>query len=128
MITWEVEIVKEGKYLTKPDQYALVYTKGSSWISNLVVMKVLPNGLGLSRYGFSVSRRVGKAVVRNRVKRLFREISRQVPLQSGWDIILIARPAAATADYASLEKAVNNLLSRTQLLRREHEEVYLRTN
>ncbi len=120
--------MKEEKYLTKSDQYALVYTKGSSWINNLVVMKVLPNGLSLSRYGFSVSRRVGKAVVRNRVKRLLREISRQVPLQSGWDIIFIARPAAATASYASLEKSVNNLLSRTRFLRREHEKVCLKTN
>ncbi len=128
MITWEVEIVKEGKYLTKPEQYALVYNKGSSWISSLVVMKVLPNGLSLSRYGFSVSRRVGKAVVRNRVKRLLREILRQTPLQSGWDIIFIARPAAATADYATLEKSVNDLLSRARLLRREHEKVRLRIN
>ena len=128
MITWEVEIVKEGKHLTKPEQYALVYNKGSSRISSLVVMKVLANGLSLSRYGFSVSRRVGKAVVRNRVKRLLREILRQTPLQSGWDIIFIARPAAATADYASLEKSVNDLLSRARLLKRAYEKVYLRTN
>ena len=128
MITWEVEIVKEEKHLTKPEQYALVYNKGSSWISSLVVMKALPNGLSLSRYGFSVSRRVGKAVGRNRVKRLLREILRQTPLQSGWDIIFIARPAAATADYASLEKSVNDLLSRAQLLKRAYEKVYLRTN
>jgi len=128
MITWEVELVKEGKYLTKPEQYALVYNKGSSWISSLVVMKVLPNGLSLSRYGFSVSRRIGKAVVRNRVKRLLREILRQTPLQSGWDIIFIARPAAATADYATLEKSVNDLLSRARLLRREHEKVCPRIN
>ena len=128
MITWEVEIVKEEKHLTKPEQYSLVYNKGSSWISSLVVMKALPNGLSLSRYGFSVSRRVGKAVVRNRVKRLLREILRQTPLQSGWDIIFIARPAAATADYASLEKSVNDLLWRAQLLKRAYEKVYLRTN
>jgi len=120
--------VKEGKYLTKPEQYALVYNKGSSWISSLVVMKVLSNGLSLSRYGFSVSRRVGKAVVRNRVKRLLREILRQTPLQPGWDIIFIARPVVATADYATLEKSVNDLLSRARLLRREHEKVRLRIN
>jgi len=120
--------VKEGKYLTKPEQYALVYNKGSSWAGRLVVMKALPNGLSLSRYGFSVSRRVGKAVVRNRVKRLLREILRQTPLQQGWDIVFIARSAAASADYAGLEKSANDLLFKAQLLKREHEKVCLRTD
>ncbi len=105
------------EYLTKPEQYALVYDKGGSWVSDLMVLKALPTGLTLSRYGLSVSRRVGKAVTRNRVKRLFREILRLTPLQPGWDIIFIARPAAATTDYASLKKSVNDLLSQAQLLR-----------
>jgi len=128
MITGEVARVKEEKYLTKPEQYTLVYNKGDSWISSLVVMKVLPNGLSLSRYGFSVSRRVGKAVVRNKVKRLLREILRQTPLEPGWDIIFIARPRAATINYASLEKSAKDLLSKAQLLRSENEKVCLRTN
>ncbi len=116
------------EYLTKSEQYALVYNKGSSWVSNLVVMKALPNGLSLSRYGFSVSRRVGKAVTRNRVKRLLREILWLTPLEPGWDIVFIARPAVASADYANLERTVTGLLSRARLLMREHEEVCLRIN
>ena len=106
---------EEGR-LTKPDQYALVYSNGRSWVGSLVVMKALPNGLTLSRYGFSVSRRVGKAVTRNRVKRLFRHILRLKSLEPGWDIVFIARPLAANADYAGLEKAIDDLLSRAQLL------------
>jgi len=105
------------EYLTKSEQYALVYNKGTSWVNNLMVMKTLPNGLGLSRYGLSVSRRIGKAVTRNRVKRLFREILRLTPLQPGWDIIFIARPAVATASYARLEKSIDSLLSQARLLR-----------
>jgi ribonuclease P protein component len=104
------------EYLTKPRQYALVYSQGSSWASDWLVMKALPNGLTLSRYGFSVSRRVGKAVVRNRVKRRLRQILRAAPLKAGWDIIFIARQSAAEADYAGLKSVVERLLSRASLL------------
>ena len=103
------------RYLTKPEQYARVYDGGGSWVNNLLVLKALPNGLTLSKYGFSVSKRVGKAVVRNKVKRLLREILRVTRLKPGWDIVIIARPAAGSTDYIKLEKSVNDLLSRARL-------------
>jgi ribonuclease P protein component len=120
--------VKGEQYLTKRAQFGLVYDEGSSWVSNTIVMKALPNGLDLSRYGFAVSRRVGKAVVRNRVKRLLREILRQTLLQPGWDIIFIARSSAARANYASLGKSVRGLSLRAGLLVGEYEGVCPGTN
>ena len=108
--------MRREEYLTKPQQYAMVYSKGSSWVSELVVMRALPNGLALSRFGFSVSKRVGKAVTRNRVKRLLREILRKLPVKSAWDVVFIVRPAAATADYSTLKSSVEGLLSKASLL------------
>ncbi len=109
------------EHLTKPEQYALVYDKGSSWVNSLMVMKALPNGLDFSRYGFSVSKRVGRAVVRNKVKRRLREILRLAPLKAGWDIMFIVRPVAAAADYIKLRKSVEGLLSRAYLLKTAEE-------
>ena len=102
--------------VTESSQYALVYQKGNKWVNSLVVLGGLPNGLGLSRYGFSVSKRVGKAVQRNHVKRLFREIMRFRRFKPGWDIVLIARSTAATAVYHQLEQAVTRLLIQAGLL------------
>lgn len=106
------------QYLTKPQQYTLVYRKGGSWRSDLLVMRALPNGLALSRYGLSVSKRVSKkAVTRNRVKRLLREILRVMPLNPGWDIVFIARPPAASVDYSCLQKSVEDLLSLSHIVK-----------
>lgn len=111
------------RYLTRDAQFQLVYKKGGSWAGRELVIKTLPNGLGLTRYGLAIGKRVGKAVVRNRVKRRLREILKQAPLREGWDIVVIARASAAAVDYKSLEKCVRNLLNRAGLLMGEYEGV-----
>ena len=111
------------QYLTRKAQFELVYNEGVTWAGKEIVVKTLPNGLDSSRYGFTVSRRVGKAVVRNRVKRLLREIIRQMPLQTGWDMIFIARTPAAGASYTNLGKSVRKLLSRAGVIVGEYEDI-----
>jgi ribonuclease P protein component len=95
-----------------------VYAEGVTWLSGLVVMKAKHNHLGCTRYGFSVTKRLGKAVQRNRLKRLLREIVRQQSVRPEWDIVLIARPAASNAGYHQLEDVVTTLLAKAELLGR----------
>ena len=78
----------------------------------------MPNGLPLSRYGFSVGKRLGKAVARNRVKRLLREGMRLTPIKPGWDMVFIARSRASAANYHRLKEAMEELLARAGLLER----------
>lgn len=69
------------------------------------------------RIGFSVSKRVGGAVVRNRVKRRLREAVRVrlTSLTPGWDIVVSARPAAASAPFETLDAEIGALLQRAGL-------------
>ena len=107
--------MKESRSLTNRAQYTLVYWQGKVWANSLLVMKAMPNGLSLSRYGFSVTKKVGKAVRRNHLKRLLREIMRLKSLKPGWDIVFIARSVAVNSNYHQLEMAVIRLLDRAQL-------------
>ncbi|MHB8104714.1 MAG: ribonuclease P protein component [Dehalococcoidales bacterium] len=109
------------RYLKKNSQFSLVYDEGKTWAGKEIVLKSLSNGTNSSRFGFVVSHRVGKAVVRNKIKRRLREIARQIKIQPGWDIILIARLPAAEADYATLEKTVGKLILRAGLIVKENE-------
>jgi len=77
------------------------------------------NGLEHNRYGWIISRQVGGAVVRNRLRRQLREIMRlrRRRLVTGYDIVLIARPAVIGKPYADLARIVDELLERAGLLR-----------
>lgn len=77
-----------------------------------------PDNSGLTRIGLSVSRRVGGAVVRNRVKRRLREVIRRqlARIAPGYDLVITARPGAADARMETLEQDVAVLLARARLL------------
>ena len=77
-------------------------------------MLYLPGQAAGSRVGLTVSRKVGGAVVRNQVKRWLREAVRheRAELVGDWDVVLIARPSAATAGAVRLRAQVRRALRR----------------
>ena len=108
--------MKGEQHLTKPEDFARVHERGR-WVNCTALgMKSCPNNLALTRYGFIVSKRVGGAVVRNRVKRRLREIVRVVNIKTGMDIIISARPQVVSVGFAELQTMVLNLLNRVGLL------------
>lgn len=91
----------------------------------LLMLSYLPNEQGHNRYGMVVSRRIGKAVVRNLIRRRLREIlkhrdpsivySNPAPDKKGCDIVIIARTPIVNASYQAIDEAVGELLRRARL-------------
>lgn len=75
-----------------------------------------PNGLPHNRYGYAIGKRVGAAVVRNRVRRRLREIIRACTLASGYDIVVTAGEASAAATFDQLTAAVRFCAERGGIL------------
>ncbi len=70
----------------------------------------------VTRFGFTTSRAVGNAVVRNRVRRRMREVIPSLPITQGWDIVFNSRVKIATASYAQIRMRMKDLLERAELL------------
>ena len=87
-------------------EYRAVYDAGLKLHSERFVLFAKANTLGHHRLGITVSRKVGGAVIRNRVKRLFREIFRRssAEIHPSFDIVLNAKRGCAGAGYEELQK------------------------
>lgn len=106
--------MKRRHRLTDKERFRLVRETGISYAHPLLVLCLLPNGLPVSRAGFTVSRRLGKAVERNRVRRRIHEAVRLIwdLVEPGWDMVWIARPAIHAADFVEIQEACIRLLKR----------------
>ena len=106
--------------LTKSRDFAAARREGKSWANNTLVLIARRTDADGCRFGFSVSKRVGNAVVRNRVKRRLREIARTGVAPriegGGWDFVVIARKDAADADYQRLNRSLERLFKRAKLV------------
>jgi ribonuclease P protein component len=108
--------MRKEQRLTGDKRFSKIRQERRAWSNRLLVLKKVPNGLDTSRFGFVVGKRVGGAVVRNRVKRRLREAVRLAPVESGWDIVLIARRDAPVSPYSDLSRAAQDLLRRSKVL------------
>ena len=99
-------------------EFKLVRESGKSWTGTYLVLKALNRGAGLARLGVITSRRLGNAVVRNRVRRRMREIFRlnQHQIREGYWIVTIARASSAFAAYQELERDWLRLAKRASIL------------
>lgn len=105
----------------KNGDFRRIYRRGRSAVSGGVVVYCMKNKKGLSRLGVTVSTKLGHAVVRNRVRRRFREMYRlhRSDMLPGYDVIVVARVRAAQLPYGKLEKQYLRCLAELDLLRED---------
>jgi ribonuclease P protein component len=104
--------------LSRPQDFAAIQEAGTTRSHVLLSARFLRTDLGTTRFGLATGRRLGTAVVRNRVRRRLREALRVMApsFQPGWDVLIIARPAIVTADHDALVGALQRTLVRGGVL------------
>ena len=101
----------------------LYHTKGVA--DGYMVLYARKNRTETNRVGITVGKKLGKAHIRNRVRRRLREVYRlnEDQFQPGWDIVVVARSKAVEAEFARLEKSYLTLARKAGILRPAQKEL-----
>ena len=99
--------------LRSREDFARLGARGRTRADRLLIVHYVANSRRHDRFGISTGRRLGGAVVRNRLRRRIREILRAAPPSGahGWDILVVARPASTSASFDELRGALERLLA-----------------
>lgn len=110
--------MKFTESLKKNFQFRHVYYKGKSIANRHLVLYIVKNGTEENRLGISVSKKVGKSVVRSRVTRLIRESYRNMEeeVKIGYDMVIIARNSCAESSYHEICRSLRHLFKKQSLL------------
>jgi ribonuclease P protein component len=104
--------------LSRPRDFTTLQETGAVRSHPLLVVRFLRTDLETTRFGLATGRKLGGAVIRNRLRRRLREALRALApsFQPGWDVLIIARPALVNATHEDLTEAVARLLRRGGVL------------
>lgn len=109
-------MLKKEYRLTRRNDFRKVYQRGKTAVSRCLVLYVAPSRNETMRIGFSVSKKIGKAVVRNRIKRQMRAAARDLlpAFSPQKDYVFIARAGIKDKSFAEIEKQMAALLKKVK--------------
>ncbi len=110
-------MLAEDNRLKKKKDFKKVYKYGKSSANKILVLYLLKNNDINTKIGISVSKKVGNAVIRNKIKRVIREICRNNigNLKKGYNLVFIARIKIVNRNYYEIEKGLKNLIEKEDL-------------
>lgn len=105
--------------LRRRSDFGKVYGRRRSYATDLIVVYAVPGSGSTTRVGFSVSGKLGGAVVRNRIKRVLSEAVRPLlPRMTGvWDIVIVAKRNSVGASFVDIQADLKRLFTRFEIIR-----------
>lgn len=107
--------------IKKNKEFLRVYKKGRFFVGRLMVLYIMPNHLEINRIGIAASKKIGKSVTRNRIRRLIRENYRLYEsfIREGFDCVFNAREFDNMPDFQDIGKEMKFLLKKLGIFDRE---------
>lgn len=107
--------------LRHPHDFERLRQQGKTYRHRLLLINLAANTLPHNRYGIVTGKRLGKAVIRNRVRRLLRESLRQLDplLQTGYDVVVVAHPPILEQPQGQIQRIVFEVLRQTGIVRQD---------
>ena len=114
--------MQDPEKLKKSWEFQRAYRQGSKYWNRYFVIYVRHNRFNQLRLGITVSKKVGKSVQRNRVKRLIREAFRQLRthVKVGYDIVVVGRTSARQLTCQETQRALGHLFQKAAILNGSH--------
>ena len=112
--------VMEKKYrLRKNLEFKRVYSGGKNYWNRNLTLYIKKNNMEETRLGITITKKIGNAVVRNRIKRRIKEIYRKkfFRIKSGYDLIFIPKKNVVDISYKELESAIIHILKLSNMLK-----------
>jgi ribonuclease P protein component len=107
--------------LLKRKEFSYVFHKSKRFTTKTMVLHYVPTKLNTFKVGFSVSKKIGKAVVRNKVKRRMREALRSIKQQINpkFNYVFVARTGIEEQSYEQIKQTIVYSLEKCNLIKKE---------